>query len=86
MQIMPINGLLIGLASDTSISDKVVKKLEKNNHVELGERNDMWLPISIETESVRGSHEVHEWIEALDGVLSVDVIFASVEESNKSSK
>jgi len=81
---MPINGLLIGLASDQNISDEVVRQLEKNEHVELGERNGMWLPVSIESESVRDSHEIHEWIEKLDGVLSVDVVFASVEESNNS--
>jgi hypothetical protein len=36
----------------------------------------------VETADVRSSHEFHEWLESLEGVVQVDVIYVGFEESN----
>lgn len=51
---------------------------EQRGDIELGERTGRWQPIVAESEGTRDSHEVHEWLESLSGVVMVDVVFSSV--------
>lgn len=77
---MPINGLLINLIDDEKLAAETVSLVEESGKFELGERNDRWLPVVAESKDTGGSHDAHEWLDALPGVVSVNVIFASVEE------
>lgn len=80
---MPINGLLINLIADEELAKETVSLLEQSGKLELGELTDRWLPVVVEASHTGASHDVHEWIDALPGVVSVDVIFASVEQPNQ---
>lgn len=75
---MPVNGLLITLTEDEMLSKEVLLAIAKRDGIELGDRTDRWQPVVVETWDTRDSHEVHEWLEALPGVVSVDVVFSSV--------
>ncbi len=81
---MPINGLLINLSNDEVLATETVALLQDSGKLELGERTDRWIPVVVDAAGVGESHDVHEWIDALPGVVAVDVIFASVEEPNRS--
>jgi hypothetical protein len=39
--------------------------------------------VAVETPDVRSAHEFHEWLESLEGVGQVDVIYVGFEESNE---
>lgn len=80
---MPINGLLINLSDDEVLAAETVDLMRKSGKLEMGELADRYLPVVVEASSVGVSHDVHEWIDDLPGVVSVDVIFASVEEPNR---
>lgn len=77
---MHINGLLLTLSQDIQLSSDAIEKLTSHPAIEVGERNQMWLPIVAEATGTRQSHEIHEWVESLAGVTKVDVIMASVED------
>ena len=75
---MPVNGLLITLTEDETLSKEVLLAIAERDGIELGDRTDRWQPVVVETSDTRDSHDVHEWLEALPGVVSVDVVFSSV--------
>jgi len=75
---MPVNGLLITLEEDETLVEEVLKVLDDREGIEIGERTGRWLPVVVEAEDAKGSHDVHEWIESLSGVVIVDVVFTSV--------
>ena len=77
---MPTNGLLVNLADDKDAADDAVAQMRARQQIELGERNERYLPIVVESQGVKDSHDVHEWIERLPGVIAVEVVFASVDE------
>ena len=81
---MPINGLLINLSDDEALAAETVVLMQESGKLEVGERTERWLPVVVDASGVGESHDVHEWIDALPGVVAVDVIFASVEEPNLS--
>ena len=83
---MATNGLLINLSDDKSMSEAAIAEMTACQKIEIGERNERWLPIVVEADGVGDSHDIHEWIENLPGVVAVDVIFASVEEPQKQEK
>jgi nitrate reductase NapAB chaperone NapD len=75
---MPVNGLLITLTEDETLSSDALLAIAKHDCIELGDRTDRWQPVVVETSGTRDSHEIHEWLEALPGVIMVDVVFSSV--------
>jgi nitrate reductase NapAB chaperone NapD len=75
---MPVNGLLITLTEDETLTNDALLAIAEHEGIELGERTEKWQPVVVETAGVGESHEVHEWLEALPGVMKVDVIFTSV--------
>ena len=79
---MPINGLLINLSDDVSLAEETLKVMDSHDQLELGEKIDRWIPVVVESEDTRNSHAIHEWINSLQGVISADVIFASVDQPN----
>jgi len=77
---MPVNGLLLTLTEDEKLAGESLLEIGRRGDIELGDRTERWQPLVVETAGVRGSHEVHEWLEALPGVMKVDVVFTSVSE------
>ena len=75
---MPVNGLLLTLTEDETLVNDALSLIAKRDEIELGDRTGKWQPVVIETGGTRESHEVHEWLESLDGVYTVDVVFSSV--------
>lgn len=79
---MPVNGLLLTLSPDLVLAERVCGDIAAQPEVALGERQGIYQPIAVETPDVRSAHEFHEWLESLEGVRSVDVIYVGFEESN----
>ncbi|MCP5537681.1 MAG: hypothetical protein H7A51_15790 [Akkermansiaceae bacterium] len=75
---MPVNGLLLTLTEDEKLAQSSLLEIECRDDIELGDRTGRWQPVVVETGGTRESHEVHEWLENLPGVLMVDVVFSSV--------
>ena len=75
---MPVNGLLLTLTDDESLVDDVLLTIAAHDSVELGDRTGRWQPVVVETGGTGESHDVHEWLQALPGVVMVDVVFTSV--------
>ncbi len=75
---MPVNGLLLTLTEDEMLAKGVLSELSHRDDIELGERTERWQPLVVETSGTRESHEVHEWLSSLPGVVMVDVVFSSV--------
>lgn len=75
---MPVNGLLLTLTDDERMAQEALLEMDRREGVELGDRAGRWQPVVAESTGTRDSHEIHEWLEALPGVLAVDVVFSSV--------
>lgn len=80
---MPVNGLLLTLAEDEKHVNDALLAIGARSDIELGERTGRWQPVVVETKDTGGSHDVHEWLQALPGVLLVDVIFTSVGDASE---
>lgn len=75
---MPVNGLLLTLTEDEGLVREALLEIGKRDGIELGERTERWQPVVVESDGTKGSHEAHEWLESLPGVVMVDVVFSSV--------
>jgi hypothetical protein len=82
---MPVNGLLLTLSPDARLADRVCGEISTRPEADLGERQGIYQPLAVETPDVRAAHEFHEWLESLEGVGQVDVIYVGFEESNETS-
>ncbi len=78
---MPINGLLLKLSPDSEIADAALARICQRPEASLGEVQDRWQPIAVDTPDVRAAHDFHEWLEALPGVEQVDVIYVGFDET-----
>jgi hypothetical protein len=79
---MPVNGLLLTLSPDERLAGEARAMIAARSEVELGEAEGIYQPLAVETSDVRAAHEFHEWLESLEGVGHVDVIYVGFEESN----
>lgn len=80
---MPVNGLLLTLTGAPHLADRACEQVAARSGVELGERSGIYQPLAVETADVQAAHEFHEWLESLDGVGQVDVIYVGFDESNE---
>ncbi len=80
---MAVNGLLLTLTEDEMLAKETLLELGLRKDIELGERTARWQPLVVDAKGIRQSHEVHEWLSALPGVVMVDVVFSSVERSEE---
>lgn len=79
---MPVNGLLLTLSPDKCLADRARAAIAARSEADLGEPHGIYQPVAVETPDVRSAHEFHEWLESLEGVGQVDVIYVGFEESN----
>lgn len=75
---MAVKGVLLTLSNDSIESGAALQALCAKPGIELGELQDQWLPVVVETEDEGTSKELVKWIEGLDGVVFLDTVFASV--------
>lgn len=75
---MPVNGLLITLTEDENLVNDALSAIAARDDIELGDLTGRWQPVVVEADDTGGSHDVHEWLQALPGVVMVDVVFTSV--------
>ena len=80
---MPVNGLLLTLSPDKGLADRARQAIAARSEADLGEPHGIYQPVAVETPDVRSAHEFHEWLESLEGVGQVDVIYVGFEESNE---
>jgi len=80
---MPVNGLLLTLTKDESLVNESLLAIADRGGVELGDRTGIWQPVVVETDDTGGSHDVHEWLQELPGVMMVDVVFTSVGDADE---
>lgn len=71
-----ISGLVITLTADRALADDAVRVIAEHEALEVSERVDRWLPVSLEADDAR---PVHDWLESLEGVEMVDVVFVSTD-------
>jgi len=77
---MPVNGLLVKLSLDPLLADAALARISKCPEVLLGDAQDRWQPLAVDTPDVRAAHNFHEWLEAVPGVEHVDVIYVGFDE------
>jgi len=77
---MPVNGLLLTLTPEPRLAEQVRTAIAERPEAELGKPEGIYQPLVVETADVRAAHEFHEWLEALEGVGQVDVIYVGFEE------
>lgn len=77
---MSINGLLLTLSDEDMLVQQALDAIKEHSQLEIGGRSGRWQPLVVESNGTGDSHDIHEWLQALDGVVKVDVIFTSVDE------
>jgi hypothetical protein len=77
---MPVNGLLLTLSPDERLAGEARAMIATRTEAELGAPEGIYQPLAVETSDVRTTHEFHEWLESLEGVTHVDVIYVGFEE------
>lgn len=79
---MPVNGLLLTLSPDECLAEQVRAAIAARPEALLGESQGIYQPVAVDADDVRSAHEFHEWLESLEGVGHVDVIYVGFEESS----
>jgi hypothetical protein len=77
---MPVNGLLLTLSPDERLAENARAMIAGRSGATLGAPLGIYQPMAVETSDVREAHEFHEWLESLEGVGQVDVIYVGFEE------
>ena len=77
---MQVNGLLLTLSPDPRLADQAREAIGARTEASLGKPEGIYQPLAVETADVRAAHEFHEWLESLEGVGQVDVIYVGFEE------
>lgn len=83
---MPVKGLLITLDEDPDRAAAAQLLMSERTEIELGELNEKWQPLVMDTPTEASSKELYRWIESLDGVYFVDTVFSSVDGPVESTK
>ncbi|MEX0321373.1 MAG: hypothetical protein AB3N63_04400 [Puniceicoccaceae bacterium] len=79
---MAVKGVLVTLSDDPILAGAALQALRLKPGIELGELQDKWLPLVLETEDEGRSKELVKWVEGLEGVYFLDTVFASVGEGD----
>ena len=77
---MLTSGLVITLSSNPANAAEAMTALRERPEFTLGDRNNRWLPLVMETAGEAESRELHEWVQKLPGVEFVDVAYVNFDE------
>ncbi len=67
-------------AEGSSFED-TLNRLRQRNEIEIGQIYGARLPLTIEAESTQELELLTQWVQGLNGILHVDIVFASFEPS-----
>ena len=79
---MPVSGLVVTFSDDKLISDQAFNAIESNPQINIGPRNDKRMAIVLDTDSNLKDRFLWDWLNALPGVLFVDVVFVGFENAD----
>ncbi len=77
---MPISGLMVTLTSDAETSDAALRAMRDFDAIELGVRNGRRVAAVLDTPTDEHNRRAWRWLNDLDGVSLVDVLFVSFDE------
>lgn len=77
---MLTSGLVLTLSSNATAASASITALRERPEFTLGDRNDRWLPVVMETRDDAESRELHDWVLTLPGVEFVDVAYVNFDE------
>lgn len=66
---------------EDSSFEKTLNQLRERKEIEIGQIYGVRLPLTIEAESTEELELLTQWVQGLNGILHVDIIFASFEPS-----
>lgn len=72
---MPISGLVLQLAQDSTLTDSVTQALRLDSRVSVGDLVNNRLPIVVETQSLAEDETVFEELSRTPGILFVELAF-----------
>jgi len=72
---MPISSLAITLSRDSALAEAARRALDTEACIEIGDRVGHRLPVVVDTVDRNEDRRVWEWLNGLDGVEFVDVVF-----------
>ncbi len=81
---MAISGLVVTLSGDCAKSGAAREAMEQHALLSLGEAHELKLPVVAETASKEDDLAVWNWLNGLDGVEFVDVVYVHMEEGEGS--
>ena len=70
---MPISGLLLTLQNPESLP-AIREAIQGLCDAEIGNLQERWLPIAVDTSDSRSARNLHDELMAIDGVAYVDVV------------
>ena len=77
---MPVAGLALTLSESTPLVADAIAALEANSSVTVGKRIGRWLSVVLDTPDVKESRDLHEWVEAIEGVDYIDVVYVGFDD------
>jgi len=77
---MPISGLLITLSENATAAQQAVAAIAKHPSLEVGQCFGRWLPTCLDVCSDREGRAIHQWLESLEGVCFIDVVFVGFDD------
>ncbi len=72
---MMTSGLLVCLASETSLREQAMAELRSCPQLTLGEQQGSWLTAALQTDDAEESERWHHWMQEIPGVRAVEVVF-----------
>lgn len=76
---MPVSGLVITLAEDSSAMRHALTAMLQSGRVELGARDGRKLAAVLDTPTEQANKDAWQWLSALPGVRHIDVVFVSLD-------
>ena len=79
---MPVSGLVVTFSDDKLIGDQAFVAIENNSQISIGPREEKRMAIVLDTDSSLEDRILWDWLNALPGVLFVDVVFVGFENAD----
>jgi nitrate reductase NapAB chaperone NapD len=79
---MPISGLVVTLSPQSGEHESVVQQIRNHRHLQAGPRQDLRLPVVVDTPDREADKACWQWLNSLPGVHQVDVAFIHFEDDD----
>ena len=76
---MPVSGLVITLTHDTLQREAAIGAIRSDRRIEIGTIGSSKMAIVVDTPSSDDDKQLWEWLQAIDGVLQVEVAMIGFE-------